>query len=922
MDDCQAGLVLFASSAARPKDVEADLAQLKLERPLKTLQGQVLFSPAASLETEDLARSLLKLSTLDYVHILLASCPVVAKEPRQASNSEDTSSNSALSNIRAAAAGVGRSEFERAIALWRVVAQLEGRDASAVATPTDQLVFRSIGKRGGRGHDFTSDEAKRAAKEGLTAATGLGGSSSKELAHLDVLAQVHCNRFWLGLRLNRTPLAPQPTAGNGTSATSDGGNRAATMAVVVTTTDNASCGVATPPPEKAASEAASEAAPKVASERTAASIAPAPRGTARGRDATATAERGAERSAESGAEPPLLSGWLAARLRELGLDRPRDARDAVSPLWEVPLPEQLRRKEAEMRALVAKLLADAEERHAGRGGGSKGGGDEGGKDAAAADTVCAPIRSAVADGAAVCALRNTCEFHIGRDREGHACVGFRLGVGSSRDGVAVGSADGVPFVPPWMAACAAAATAVLREYEDDATQSAARRAAAVTAAGQTGGESGKGDKGGEGGEEGGGGGSAVDVGDGDGKSGGGGAKDSSRQAACTKLPYSLLRLRGSLRTGESMALLTATSGAGAAGAEGGVVGACADKSDAELGRRLVAAAATHGQRLRWVLVRNAAEAGEGMESSAGALAWRSLLPPLDPPPPPSEASEPPDAADPDARPGVISERLASGLRLRVAPLAFFQASTDAAEVLFRTVVEMALGTSPPGGGGGDGGPSSATLPSLSPPPQLVLDLCCGGGALGLEVAAAAAASATAASAAAAAAAAAAGTADDVGAFPTAAPTRVVGIELNASAVDDAKRNAAANGLHAPQYEAICARAEHGLDDVLAGCARAGEARAVAIVDPPRTGLAPSVCKALRNAPAVDRVVYVSCNPHGHTLRHDYVVKGGSLAANLRVLTAARGRGAPFQLVRAVPVDMFAHTPHVELCLLLERVRAR
>ena len=110
--------------------------------------------------------------------------------------------------------------------------------------------------------------------------------------------------------------------------------------------------------------------------------------------------------------------------------------------------------------------------------------------------------------------------------------------------------------------------------------------------------------------------------------------------------------------------------------------------------------------------------------------------------------------------------------------------------------------------------------------------------------------------------------------------------------------------------------EDALDSVLAS--KKASENAVAILDPPRTGMAPSVCKALRSANGVDRVVFVSCNPHGHTLRHDYVVKGGSLAANIKTLTGPRGRGAPFTLVRAVPIDMFAHTPHVELCLLLER----
>ena len=55
--------------------------------------------------------------------------------------------------------------------------------------------------------------------------------------------------------------------------------------------------------------------------------------------------------------------------------------------------------------------------------------------------------------------------------------------------------------------------------------------------------------------------------------------------------------------------------------------------------------------------------------------------------------------------GVIEEVLRSGLKLRISPLAFFQASTDAAEVLFRTVVEFAT----------DGGKQF---------PSLLFDLCC------------------------------------------------------------------------------------------------------------------------------------------------------------------------------------------------------
>jgi 23S rRNA (uracil1939-C5)-methyltransferase len=75
---------------------------------------------------------------------------------------------------------------------------------------------------------------------------------------------------------------------------------------------------------------------------------------------------------------------------------------------------------------------------------------------------------------------------------------------------------------------------------------------------------------------------------------------------------------------------------------------------------------------------------------------------------------------------------------------------------------------------------------------------------------------------------------------------------------------------------------------------------VVVVDPPRAGLAG---KALRRVGrlAAPRIVYVSCNPT-------------TLASDQKVLRDDWG----YSLVRARPVDMFPHTPHVETVALLER----
>src|SRR3954452_120506 len=81
--------------------------------------------------------------------------------------------------------------------------------------------------------------------------------------------------------------------------------------------------------------------------------------------------------------------------------------------------------------------------------------------------------------------------------------------------------------------------------------------------------------------------------------------------------------------------------------------------------------------------------------------------------------------------------------------------------------------------------------------------------------------------------------------------------------------------------------------------RAGDPDVV-VVDPPRAGLAGKALKRLGEIGA-PRVVYVSCNPT-------------TLAGDLKRLSDDYG----YSLVRARPVDMFPHTPHVECVALLER----
>jgi len=76
-----------------------------------------------------------------------------------------------------------------------------------------------------------------------------------------------------------------------------------------------------------------------------------------------------------------------------------------------------------------------------------------------------------------------------------------------------------------------------------------------------------------------------------------------------------------------------------------------------------------------------------------------------------------------------------------------------------------------------------------------------------------------------------------------------------------------------------------------------------VIDPPRAGLSQKVVRRVIEANP-KRIVYVSCNPT-------------TLAGDVKILCEEYG----YELLRAQPVDMFPHTPHVETVALLERSAA-
>jgi len=124
---------------------------------------------------------------------------------------------------------------------------------------------------------------------------------------------------------------------------------------------------------------------------------------------------------------------------------------------------------------------------------------------------------------------------------------------------------------------------------------------------------------------------------------------------------------------------------------------------------------------------------------------------------------------------------------------------------------------------------------------------------------------------------------------------VIGIEGSPALVERAAQNARANGL-----ESRARFIAHDLyTDAAGALERLGPVHKL-LIDPPRDG-AMEICKALPEAGAPSRIVYVSCSP-------------STLARDAGVLVNVKG----YRLSCAGVVNMFPHTGHVESIALFEK----
>ncbi len=123
--------------------------------------------------------------------------------------------------------------------------------------------------------------------------------------------------------------------------------------------------------------------------------------------------------------------------------------------------------------------------------------------------------------------------------------------------------------------------------------------------------------------------------------------------------------------------------------------------------------------------------------------------------------------------------------------------------------------------------------------------------------------------------------------------KAIGVEIVPQAIEDAKFNAAQNGMENAEF--FCMDAGQAAKMLADRRTRPD----VIVVDPPRKGVSADVIEAI-GAMAPQRVVYVSCDP-------------ATLARDLKLLTAA---GYTLQTVEAF--DLFPRCAHVETVVLLSR----
>ena len=125
--------------------------------------------------------------------------------------------------------------------------------------------------------------------------------------------------------------------------------------------------------------------------------------------------------------------------------------------------------------------------------------------------------------------------------------------------------------------------------------------------------------------------------------------------------------------------------------------------------------------------------------------------------------------------------------------------------------------------------------------------------------------------------------------------QLFGIEIVPQAIENARHNAAVNGVTNAEF--FCGDAADGAAELK----RRGICPDVVVLDPPRKGCSPELLHTVASMQP-QRIVYVSCD-------------SATLARDLALLDEIG-----YAVQEVTPVDMFPRTPHVEAVCLMSRVK--
>ncbi|REG87946.1 23S rRNA (uracil(1939)-C(5))-methyltransferase RlmD [Winogradskyella sediminis] len=192
---------------------------------------------------------------------------------------------------------------------------------------------------------------------------------------------------------------------------------------------------------------------------------------------------------------------------------------------------------------------------------------------------------------------------------------------------------------------------------------------------------------------------------------------------------------------------------------------------------------------------------------------------------------------------IVEELL--GLNFEISMKSFFQTNPKCAERLYSKVVEYAL-------------ENKEAIDNT-----VVLDLFCGTGTIGQIIA------------------------------NRAENTKIVGVDIVAAAIKDAKENAKRNHIEGLKFYAA------DVGKFLTEHPEYTNKIRTIILDPARAGIAPKTLKKIINLNA-ERLVYVSCNPATQARDTEQLMEAG------------------YQIKKMSLVDQFPHTAHIETVVLFEK----